>query len=80
MGYALNAISQGHAVPWHRVINVQGRISMRGDGAGGSVLQRLRLEQEGVGFDGRGRVALDACRWQPRGWTPPERRRRGDVA
>ena len=39
---------------------------MRQDGPGGTVLQRLRLEQEGVRFDARGRVDLEAFGWRPR--------------
>lgn len=67
VGYALNAVAASSTVPWHRVINAQGRISMRADAAGGSVLQRLRLEQEGVTFDARGRVSLERFGWRPRG-------------
>jgi alkylated DNA nucleotide flippase Atl1 len=37
-------------------------------------MQRLRLEQEGVGFDVRGRVPLDRYGWRPRGWPPPRDR------
>ncbi|MBI5837184.1 MAG: MGMT family protein [Candidatus Eisenbacteria bacterium] len=44
-------------VPWHRVINSQGRISPRpGRGPGE---QRGLLEGEGVGFDALGRVDLE---------------------
>jgi methylated-DNA-protein-cysteine methyltransferase-like protein len=81
VGYALHAVATDDArIPWHRVLNARGAISMRAEGPGGSVLQRLRLEREGVAFDARGRVPLEAVRWRPRGWT--ERRRdgrRGDV-
>jgi methylated-DNA-protein-cysteine methyltransferase related protein len=49
-------------VPWHRVVNAQGRISRRRHE--GSVLtQRIRLEQEGVPLR-RGRVMLDRYRWE----------------
>ena len=65
VGYALHALPDRTAVPWHRVINAKGEISLRsrfGDG----LEQRLRLEAEGVQFDARGRVALACYRWQPR--------------
>ena len=46
--------------PWHRVINAQGKISLRG---GGDSAQRVRLEDEGVIFDERGRVNLKEYQW-----------------
>ncbi len=76
VGYALHAAAESGGVPWHRVVNAQGGISARTDGPGAAVLQRLRLEQEGVGFDGRGRVSLERYGWRPRGW-PPRRERPG---
>ena len=49
-------------VPWHRVVNAQGRISRRRR-LGSILTQRIRLEQEGVPMR-RGRVLLDRCRWE----------------
>lgn len=69
VGYALAAAEDGSGVPWHRVINAQGGISTRSVGPGGSVLQRLRLEEEGVEFNARGRVSLERYVWRPR--RPP---------
>jgi methylated-DNA-protein-cysteine methyltransferase-like protein len=66
VGYALAAVDAESSVPWHRVINAAGRISARREGPGGAVLQRLRLEQEGVRFDARGRVNLETYGWRPR--------------
>ena len=66
VGYALSALPEGSRVPWHRVINAAGGISARREGPGGAVLQRLRLEREGVAFDARGRVDLERFRWTPR--------------
>jgi len=48
-------------VPWHRVVNAQGRISRRRR-VGGMLTQRIRLEQEGVVLR-RGRVPLVRHRW-----------------
>ncbi|WP_354695876.1 MGMT family protein [Elongatibacter sediminis] len=45
------------ALPWHRVINAQGRISLPADSSGHRE-QRERLEREGVRFDGD-RIDLD---------------------
>ena len=50
-------------VPWHRVVNAQGRISRRRSGSG-MLTQRIRLEQEGVRLR-RGRVLLTRYRWDP---------------
>ena len=65
VGYALHALAGDDVVPWHRVLNAAGRISIRGLSAA-SVTQRLRLEQEGVRFDARGRVRLEEVQWKPR--------------
>ena len=62
VGYALAALDDP-GVPWHRVINAQGRISHRGDLVRAE-LQRRRLEDEGVAFDSGGRVALERHRWR----------------
>ncbi len=57
VGFALAALDQATSppVPWHRVINGQGRISYRGDVGRGSE-QELRLAAEGIRLDERGRV------------------------
>jgi methylated-DNA-protein-cysteine methyltransferase-like protein len=47
-------------VPWQRVINAQGKISLRG---GGETRQRELLEAEGVEFDERDRVDLRRYGW-----------------
>jgi methylated-DNA-protein-cysteine methyltransferase-like protein len=64
VGYALHALPEGSAIPWHRVLNARGALSLRRD-SGGEISQRLRLEQEGVRFDAGGRVALKRVRWRP---------------
>ena len=66
VGYALHALSAGTAVPWHRVVNAAGSCSLRTI-PGADLEQRLRLEQEGVRFDARGRVPLARVRWRPAG-------------
>jgi len=52
-------------VPWHRVINAQGKISIRGDSEN---LQRQLLEAEGVIFNERERIDLRIF-----GWAGPEK-------
>lgn len=65
VGYALHALRSGTAVPWQRVINAKGEISLR-RAAGADLSQRILLEAEGVRFDGRGRVSLQRYGWKPR--------------
>jgi methylated-DNA-protein-cysteine methyltransferase related protein len=62
VGYAMAAVRPGDDVPWHRVINAQGRISHRGD-VGRAQRQRELLEAEGVVFDQSERVDLQRHRW-----------------
>ncbi len=64
VGYALHALPSTTSVPWHRVINAKGEVSLRST-PGYDQEQRLRLEREGVTFDARGRVDLVAVRWKP---------------
>lgn len=64
VGYALRHLPADTGVPWWRVLNAQGRISLRGRGPGAD-LQRTLLEDEGVPFDETGAVALRDYRWWP---------------
>lgn len=68
VGYALRSLDDAGkpagAVPWHRVINSQGRIST------GRItlpidLQQSMLESEGIEFDAKGRCRLEEVRWEP---------------
>jgi methylated-DNA-protein-cysteine methyltransferase-like protein len=65
VGYAMAALPDHTTVPWHRVINAQGRVSLR-RGTGGDLEQRFRLEAEGVVFDVSGRVSLERFGWSGR--------------
>ena len=60
VGWALRALPEGSDVPWQRVINAQGTISLDPCGA---AIQRALLESEGVIFDEHGCVDLDAYGW-----------------
>ena len=57
VGYAMSALPSGTAVPWHRVINAQGRVSRRRV-PGSELTQRMLLEGEGVRFGPGGRVSF----------------------
>ncbi len=62
IGYALAALKPDRDVPWQRVINSQGKISLRYDGAE-SIEQRQLLELEGIRFDVNGRTDLKKYGW-----------------
>lgn len=62
VGYALHSIPEGINIPWHRVINAQGKISLSESGWG--KLQRKLLEEEGVEFSTSGKISLTRYRWK----------------
>ena len=66
VGYAMAALQDGAEVPWHRVINSQGRISLR-TGSQGHRLQRILLEAEGVVFSAEDTIDLRIYRWDTMG-------------
>lgn len=65
VGYALSALAGRSTIPWHRVVNAQGRISPRSCGSDADMEQRVRLEHEGVSFDAGGRIPLERFLWRP---------------
>jgi methylated-DNA-protein-cysteine methyltransferase-like protein len=64
VGYALRATPEDLDIPWHRVINAQGKISIKAGGPYDNV-QRLMLEAEGIEFDHKNRIPLNIYRWNP---------------
>ena len=64
VGLALRVLPQDTRIPWHRVINAQGRISLP-EGSHSRYTQRERLEKEGVVFLGNCRLDLMRFRWRP---------------
>lgn len=73
VGYALHA-SAPDSVPWHRVVNARGQLSLARIDPDGALTQRLRLEREGVRFDAGGRVRMARHRWAARRATSPRKR------
>jgi len=67
-GHAMAALPSGSKVPWHRILNSQGKISLRKEG-GSDWEQRRRLQAEGVHFDNRGRVEFRKVAWEGPSWT-----------
>jgi len=68
VGYAMAALKRGTApdVPWQRVVNAKGKISIHGDGIG-NAMQRSILESEGIRFDDNDRIDFNKF-----GWVGPE--------
>jgi methylated-DNA-protein-cysteine methyltransferase-like protein len=64
VGYALNSLPDDSDVPWHRVINAQGRVSPRA-APGWEDFQRILLLDEGVVFRADGSIDLDRFGWEP---------------
>ena len=71
VGWALHALDADSTVPWWRVINKQGAISIRHPDVSPKV-QRAMLEDEGVAFDDDDRVDWAAVRWVPKGLRIPD--------
>jgi methylated-DNA-protein-cysteine methyltransferase-like protein len=63
VGYALHGLPEGSDVPWQRVINARGEVSLRA-APGREGYQRHLLEEEGILFDTAGRVDLARFRWE----------------
>jgi len=63
VGWALHSTPAGMDLPWHRVINAQGRIGGPPDGYRARQ-QRALLEAEGIVFDRSGRIDLEEHSWQ----------------
>lgn len=61
VGYALAALPHGSDVPWQRVINARGEISLNPNGSG--AFQREILEREGVRFNEGGQTDLNKFGW-----------------
>ena len=71
VGYAMAALPAGSTVPWQRVVNHRGEISLRKGPGGGEARQRRALEAEGVYFNLRGRIDLKIYGW-PSGPKEPK--------
>jgi methylated-DNA-protein-cysteine methyltransferase-like protein len=63
VGYAMARLPFDPTVPWHRVVNSKGEISIRSNGSRCSE-QRELLEHEGILFDSRERINLKKYRWK----------------
>ncbi|MDM4771521.1 MGMT family protein [Solimonas sp. SE-A11] len=65
---ALAHVPPGMEIPWHRIINAQGKSSMP-EGSRGHREQLKRLKNEGVKIV-KGKIDLEVYRWRPRSLAP----------
>lgn len=59
----LHSSSEKYDLPWHRVINREGRISL--PPGNGYELQKSLLEEEGICFDDRDKIDFQLYLWFP---------------
>jgi methylated-DNA-protein-cysteine methyltransferase-like protein len=73
VGWALNALTESvdPPVPWQRVINRSGRITIARAGLDPAVQRRL-LEGEGIEFDENGDVDMGRFGWRGLDWPEIE--------
>lgn len=64
VGYALHATPEGAGLPWHRIINASGAISLPPHDGGDA--QRALLRRERVVVTAAGRIDLAKYQWKPR--------------
>ncbi|NAZ46229.1 hypothetical protein GL178_08230 [Vibrio toranzoniae] len=62
VGKALGNLPEGSKLPWFRVINSKGEISLKGDSF---ARQKKHLVEEGIEVSDAGKVKLRIYKWQP---------------
>lgn len=61
VGGVLSRLPEGTTLPWHRVVNRHGMISLQGDQ---QIRQRDALEAEGIVVSDAGELDLETYRWR----------------
>ena len=64
VGYVLKHLDKSSEIPWYRVINSQGKISVTHINQQGENVQQSLLEQEGI-YLLNGKISLKKFVWQP---------------
>ena len=62
VGNALRGLPSNTRIPWHRVVNARGRISLP-EGSAARDIQKDRLENEGIHFKTNGTIDLRQYVW-----------------
>ncbi len=60
VGKLLSQLPEGSKIPWYRVVNAKGEISLRGDNL---TRQREKLLAEGISVSETGKLSLRLFRW-----------------
>jgi methylated-DNA-protein-cysteine methyltransferase-like protein len=61
--WILHSCSEKDNLPWHRVVNRKGTISLKPNA--GYEIQKQMLEKEGVVFNDKNQIDLDRFLWNP---------------
>jgi len=65
VGWAMRHCGEG--LPWHRVVNAQGRLRVTARYPDGKLMQQALLEEEGIVFDAPGRLDVEKYAWTAAG-------------
>lgn len=71
VGWALHGLAEDTDVPWHRVINARGQISLDP-----GTQQRELLQEEGISVDPQGKIDMARFQWPGLDWPEIEALRR----
>ena len=72
VGWALRRLPLSSSLPWHRVVNAKGKVSMTLSREGSDWLQRELLIAEGIPVDSEGNVPLAQLRWRKPAASEPD--------
>jgi methylated-DNA-protein-cysteine methyltransferase-like protein len=67
VGWALHGLTKESDVPWHRVINARGQISLNP-----GTEQRILLREEGIAVNEQGKVDMKQYHWPGLDWPEVE--------
>ena len=74
VGWALRRLKLPSNIPWHRVINSKGEITMRISRNGTDWMQKKLLINEGIKFDSRMKIDIKKYLWKPKDITHEQNR------
>ena len=66
VGWALRRLKLPSNIPWHRVINSKGLITMSVSRNGTDWIQKELLVSEGIKFNAKMKIDIRKCIWKPK--------------
>ena len=69
VGWALRRLKLPSTIPWHRVINSRGEITMSLSRNGTDWMQRELLINEGIKFNSKMKIDIKKYLWRPKEFT-----------